>query len=83
MAVKMNSEHIQTFYDSTGMFTIEIKETVKSDGTHIFDNITICYKGNDFLHLSNIQDVEVLYEILYAAGVYLKHGFALKIEGQK
>lgn len=83
MAVKMHSEHTQTFYDSTGTFTIKIKETLKQDGTHIFDSITVCYKEVEYLHIDNLNDVEILYEILYAAGVYLKHGVGLKIEGQK
>ena len=83
MAVRMNSEHTQTLYDTTGTFTIKIKEALKSDGTHIFDSITVCYKEVEYLHITNLQDVEILYELLYAAGVYLKHGVGLKIEGQE
>lgn len=83
MAVRLNSEHTQTFYDTTGTFTIKIKETQKQDGTHIFDSITVCYKEVEYLHIDNLQDVEILYELLYAAGVYLKHAVKLKIEGQE
>ena len=80
MAVRMNSEHTQTFYDTTGMFGVKIQETLKSDDTHIFDSITFRRDGKEFLSLYSIEDVEILYEILYAAGVYLKHGVGLKMQ---
>ena len=80
MAVKMNSEHTQTIYDSTGIFSIKIQETLKGDGTHIFDSITFRRDGKEFLSIYNLQDVEILYEILYAAGIYLKHGVGLKMQ---
>ena len=78
--IKLHSEHVQTIYDSTGIFTIEIKESLTGDGMHIFDNITFYHLGEEFLHLDNLQDVETLFEILDATGIYLKHAVGLKIK---